>query len=195
MNRKYFSDLSLCVPALVAVLAVSAISGCGGDDDDGNSPNGTTTSSPAANNSTDGGAADADGSNGGETGDGQSSKTAFIKEADAICRRVQSETAQEIDNLLESAKGPSGEAKALSEAAETVLAPHLEEQVRDIQTLDTPPSADGAANAVIVGTEEVIEVAENDPQKFAEGSIRALERLIQNAERQGFAICGPITPR
>jgi hypothetical protein len=108
---------------------------------------------------------------------------------------VQSETAQEIDNLLESAKGPSGEVKALNEAVETVLVPHLEEQVRDIQALDTPPSAEGAAGAVIVGTEEVIEVAENDPQKFSEGSIRALEQLIQNTERQGFGICGPVTPR
>lgn len=174
---------------LLAVLAAALAAGCGGDDDEAGTMD-ADTAQPARE---DGGGSQDGGAEGGEddgTGDA-GSKPVFLEEADAICREVNERTASEFNEALAvEANGPQAEQRLQRKALAEVMVPRLEERIERISALDTPPSAQEAADVVVSGFERLLKAARTgDVQRFEAVVDNTLQKHIRAAERQGFEGC------
>jgi hypothetical protein len=193
MNQQKLSNQLIYIVAAMALLAALALSGCGGDDDDGTTAAGNTagttqSESPATNEAPNSGR-EGDGA-GGDQGSVDPAKEEFIAEADALCKKTRGRSRREILEYLDGERGKPS--TMYEEAADNVLIPQLEGLIQEIQSLSTPSSAEEAADALVVGWEQVIEAAEANPAQFAQESPKEVLNLEATAEQEGFAVCGPI---
>jgi hypothetical protein len=151
--------------ALLAALAIALVAaGCGGG---GSSTGGGSTES-----------------------EGAPTKTAFIKEADQVCGKAESELTKEVKAFAKEHNIPIGSEKP-SEAQQTelfqqVILPNIGKQGEELAAL-TPPAEDEATIEELTSTleSEVIEAEE-------EGGLgeEALAGATKLARAYGFKICG-----
>jgi hypothetical protein len=159
--------------ALATALAVAlTAAGCGGSDsgDSGEGDGGTTTAS------------------------GSVSKTAFIKEIDAVCTSVGKQTELEFTNYAKEnnialTKEPKLTPAQKEHIVDAILLPALHEQVGKIRSAEVPAGDQDQVAAIIKAIEEAIETAENDP-----AAVESPTKLLAGADKllrsYGFKVCG-----
>jgi hypothetical protein len=124
----------------------------------------------------------------------EASKAAFIKKADAICRRgyerMQDDLAPLFKNrqrALQILKHPS---KADYEAViDKVLIPNLSREVKEIRALGAPSGDEDRVEEILVAFEEGIETAENDPQAARNSSEAIFGIGKRLAGEYGLEVC------
>jgi hypothetical protein len=167
MDRRRLSAALLAALAIVLVAA-----GCGG----GGSSSGGTTGGGSTESETDGGAP---------------TKTAFIKEADQVCGKAETELTKEVKAFAKEEGIPLAGSEEPSEAQQTelfqqVILPNIGKQGEDLAAL-TPPAGDEATIEELTSTleQEVTEAEE-------EGGLgeEALAGATKLARAYGFKICG-----
>lgn len=177
------------VLALIALLALAAlVAGCGG----GSSSEGGSTTG------TEGGSAEAERDSGeSETSPGHSggpapTKAAFIREADAICRKADAAVTEEITEYAEENEIPISEGEEPNEDQQieifhAVVLPNIATQAEEIAAL-TPPKGDEETIEDLTNTlsEEVAEAEEENTAP--DGS--TLEGATKQAHAYGFKTCG-----
>ncbi len=199
------------VVALTALVAVAALGGCGGGT--GGSSGGAKTaangssSEPAEAKANEGGAKTAEGTGaGGEEGEGGGSSEAgngavegtepaprsgaeakFIKEADAICAKADADIRPPIDRYARKSLTLLG--KHAGEIVSEVLAPRLEQEIREVRALEVPAGAEADLEAVLESTQHMIDEARANPSKVVvEPHVLAGSERI--AKLHGFSKCG-----
>jgi hypothetical protein len=131
-------------PVFVAVF-VFVVAGCGG----GGTP--ADESATAAGKASDGNAT-------------QLSKTAFIKQADAICAEGREELSAAAQSVF-GAKDDEREGLELGLVGD-VLVPVLETEIDDLRAMGAPPGDEEEVDKIVDEMEEVLQVAEEEPQAF-----------------------------
>lgn len=147
---------------LGALAALAVIAGCGGGED-------TTDSSAIA-----------------------LSKTQFIKQGDAICKKGNEKNETEAEKFakengfeLESARKIQ-----LEELVEEVLIPGLDQQAKEIDALGPPEGDEERVEAIVVSLEDAAGEIEDEPSLAFEG--KALEEPSKLAADYGFQVCGEV---
>lgn len=145
---------------LTAALAIAALAvGCGGDDDQADSPasvNGGAVTERDSN------------SNGGETSGSERSsapvttsslnKPAFVKNANAICRRERARLLPEMNAYLKK-QGSDGTASGafLADMFRAVFIPSIEREMEAIRGLGAPAGDRQEVEAILVAQEAAVE--------------------------------------
>jgi hypothetical protein len=178
------------VLALIGLLALVLVAGCGGG----------TSTSPASNGTTpaEGGSAGEESKSGepgtasGNAGGPAPTKAAFIKEADEICGKADAKLTEEITEYAEKEEIPVSEGEEPNEEQQieifhAVVLPNIARQAEEIAAL-TPPKGDEGTIEDLTDTlsEEVAEAEETDSPP--DGS--SLEGATKKAHAYGLKTCG-----
>lgn len=192
--------------AILCLLAVVLVAGCGGGGGGGESSSGdeTTAAEETSAESQAGSEGEGSGSEGASSpgvgtpkeqkalhaaagGASPKTKAEYVKAADAVCTKAKSQIEYAIGKFI--GGDVSKLAKESSPIVEEVAIPRVEEEVAALQSLDVPAAASEAAQGLIAAQEKMIEEAEADPTAFlAEG--KASTEARKTAQQLGFAVCG-----
>jgi hypothetical protein len=117
-------------------------------------------------------------------------KTEFIEQGDAICKkgnrsseRQAEQFAEKNDFTLEKASN-----EQLEEAVAAVLAPNLNQQADELDALGAPEGDEEQVEEIIVSLEGAAEEIEDDPGIVFDGEV--LEEPGELAQDYGFKVCG-----
>jgi hypothetical protein len=117
-------------------------------------------------------------------------KTEFIKQGDAICKKGNDESEKEAeefaeDNGFELEKASK---EQLEEAVGEVLVPNLEQQIEELDALGAPEGDEDKVEAIITSLEDATGEIEDDPGIVFEGDV--LQKPSKLADEYGFKVCG-----
>jgi len=117
-------------------------------------------------------------------------KTEFIEQGDAICKKGNDQSEKEAeefaeDNHFELEKANKDQ---LEEAVSEVLVPNLERQTEELDALGAPKGDEDEVEAIIVSLEDATGEIEDDPGVVFQGEV--LEKPSKLAEDYGFKVCG-----
>lgn len=117
-------------------------------------------------------------------------KTEFIKQGDAICKKGNSESEKEAEEFAEDNDFELEKAskEQLEEAVGEVLVPNLERQTEELDALGAPEGDEEKVDAIIVSLEDATGEIEDDPGIVFQGDV--LKKPSQLAEAYGFKVCG-----
>ena len=148
---------------VVCALAGGLIAaGCGGDDDNSDSTdNGATTAVETL------------------------SKSAFIQEADQICK----EGNDQIDQAGKSLGGNPSDAEIQSFIDETV-APNVENQLDQIRALGIPEGDEAQVNAILDAAQEAVDKIKSDPSVITDNGPDPFAEANKLAKEYGLSTCG-----
>jgi hypothetical protein len=152
--------------ALAAVAVALVVAGCGGGD--------SSTSSSA----------------------GTISKEAFIKKADAICKKGSEQMQQGFATYLRKNKKSIVALRHPSKADYEgliggVLIPNLEREIEAIRALGAPSGDEQRIEEILTALEEGIETAENDPKAVTHSSSEVIFGIGSRlAKEYGLEVCG-----
>jgi FtsZ-interacting cell division protein ZipA len=133
---------------------------------------------------------------GGSSDDETSSltKTQFIAQADAICKKGNTEIESEVEsfaekNGIEENEEPSKAQQA--EVSETILAPNIENQAEEIRALEAPSGDEDEVSAMLDSLEEGVEEVEANPQApFESKQPNPFGAANKLAGEYGLRVCG-----
>jgi hypothetical protein len=147
--------------ALAALVALAAlIAGCGGGDDSTTDETVTLT------------------------------KTEFIKQGDAICKKGNDQSEKEAEEFAEENGFTLEKASKdqIEEAVVEVLVPNLNRQAQELDELGAPEGDEEQAEEIIVSLEKAAGEIEDEPSAVFEG--KALKEPGNLADEYGFKVCG-----
>jgi len=147
------------IALIVGALAVGLIAGCGSSSDD------SSTSSLT--------------------------KAEFIKQGDVICTKHHETFENELRAFLKKSGANKGieSADALSEFAQTKLAPVFSSEAEELRALGAPSGEEEEVNAILDPLEEGIEELENNSAKLGKETPAGIEKANNSAEKFGFKVC------
>jgi hypothetical protein len=164
--------------ALFALLAMAVIvAGCGGGDDSTGSSTADTTGSSTSESSDSGGAP---------------TKAAFIKEADEVCSKAETELSEEIvayaeDNGIDLEKEEEPSKDQQVEIYEQIVLPNIARQAEELEALTPPAGEEDTVEDITSTLTSEVEEAEEDPSNLDSGT---LEGASKKAQAYGLTSCG-----
>ncbi len=131
----------------------------------------------------------------GDSSTGTISKEAFIRKADAICKKgneqLQKGFAAYLRNNKKSILALRHPSKADYEGLiGGVLVPNLEKEIKAIRALGAPSGDEDRIEAMLAALEEGIETAENDPKAVTHSSEAIFGIGARMAKEYGLEVCG-----
>lgn len=158
--------------AVVAVVSLSIVVGCGDDDD----------------------SAGAGGANGGQeitVEAGSLSKPEFVKRADKLCKEARARYKRDFDDFVGSdiptPASPLKPSKA-AKLVDTVLVPHFRKLVDQINALGAPKGDEGKVAAFLNTLQQRLDQAEAQPAKFIK-ELSPLSAAVRKARTYGLVGC------
>lgn len=147
------------------------------------------------------------GSSGGDTGTAgdataPSSKSEFIKSADAVCaggeKQAETEYAAYLkkNNISKATESKETEAKIEARAVEvieTIAIPLYKQQAKELRALIPPEGDEKTVAAYLDAVDEGIEKAAEEPQAVFTGTSTAFDQAGKLAQEYGFKVCGSKT--
>jgi hypothetical protein len=118
------------------------------------------------------------------------SKAAFIKEADAVCKKGTERMQLAILDFLKqhNVKRPN---KAQSEKlVGTTIVPSVQTELKELKKLDAPEGDEERVNAIISALEEGLEIAEDNPEAVVGSSDAVFGISGRLAGEYGAEVCG-----
>jgi hypothetical protein len=117
-------------------------------------------------------------------------KTEFIKQGDAICKKSNDESEKEAEEFAKDNDFSLEKAskEQLEEAVSAVLVPSLERQAEELDALGAPEGDEDEVEAIIVSLEDATAEVEDDPGVVFQGEV--LKKPSKLAEDYGFKVCG-----
>ena len=117
-------------------------------------------------------------------------KTEFIKQGDAICKKGNDESEKEAEEFAEENGFTLEKAseEQLEDAVSEVLVSNLNRQVEELDALGAPEGDEDQVEEIIVSLEGAVEEIEDDPGTVFEGEV--LKEPSELAEDYGFKVCG-----
>jgi hypothetical protein len=117
-------------------------------------------------------------------------KTEFIKQGDAICKKGDDQSEKEAEEFAEDNDFSLEKAskEQLEETVGEVLVPSLERQAEELDALGAPEGDEKKVEAIIVSLEDATAKIEDDPGLIFQGKV--LEKPSKLAEDYGFKVCG-----
>ncbi len=148
--------------ALAALVALAAVAGCGGGDS-------TTDSTTVV-----------------------LTKTAFIKQGDAICSKANDKNETEAREFAKDHDfDPEGASKdQLEQLVEGVLVPSLNQQAEELDALGAPEGDEEQVEAIVVALEDAAGEIEDEPSLAFEAKV--LGKPTRLAAEYGFKVCGKV---
>jgi hypothetical protein len=117
------------------------------------------------------------------------SAEAFLAAADEICKARREDTRQGLSDFTK--VGLSNLEDAAKKIVDELVIPSLESEMREIEALNPPASADGAVSALFAGIEGMIASGKAEPRNFIlKGD--AVASSEEAAKQNGFTVCGGI---
>jgi hypothetical protein len=119
-------------------------------------------------------------------------KVAYIKKADAICRRYVGRMSEK--NADFSAKRGGRDVafdniEAVEEYSEDILIPEKEREIEELSGLGVPEGDEEEIGAIFDAYDEGIEVAEEDPRRAVNSSFGVFSYSTSLAEKYGLVFC------
>ncbi|HEU4463219.1 MAG TPA: hypothetical protein VFR75_11565 [Solirubrobacterales bacterium] len=117
-------------------------------------------------------------------------KTEFIKQGDAICKKGNDQSEKEAEEFAEENDFTLEKAsdEQLEEAVSEVLAPNLNQQAEELDGLGAPEGDEEQVEEIIVSLEGAADEIEDDPKIVFDGEV--LKEPSEMAEDYGFEVCG-----
>ncbi len=120
-------------------------------------------------------------------------KAEFIAQADAICKKGNSEIESGIEDFekevgLGENEEPTKAQKV--EASETVLIPEIKNQAEKLRNLEAPSKDEAEITAMLDALDEGVEEAEADPESLFTSSTAPFESANKMAKEYGLKVCG-----
>jgi ABC-type glycerol-3-phosphate transport system substrate-binding protein len=117
-------------------------------------------------------------------------KTEFIKQGDAICKKGNDESEKEAKEFAEENGFDLEKAsnEQLEEAVSEVLVSNLNGQVEELDALGAPEGDEDQVEEIVVSLEGAVEEIEDDPGVVFDGKV--LEEPGELAQDYGFKVCG-----
>jgi hypothetical protein len=117
-------------------------------------------------------------------------KTEFIKQGDAICKKGNDESEKEAEEFAEDNDFELEKAskEQLEEAVGEVLVPNLERQIEELDALGAPKGDEDQVEAIITSLEDATGEIEDDPGIVFKGDV--LKKPSELADDYGFKVCG-----
>jgi hypothetical protein len=117
-------------------------------------------------------------------------KTEFIKQGDAICKKGNDQSEKEAEEFAEDNDFTLEKAskEQLEEAVAEVLVPNLNQQAEELDALGAPEGDEEQVEEIIVSLEGAADEIEDEPGSVFEGEV--LEEPTKLAKAYGFKVCG-----
>jgi len=120
-------------------------------------------------------------------------KTEFIKQADAICKKEEAKIGGEFkafakENDIPLDKEPNNEQS--EELVEEILIPNVQNQADGIRELGTPSGDEDKVEAILDALDEGIEEAEEDPGALFASESDPFAKANKLASGYGLEVCG-----
>ena len=117
--------------------------------------------------------------------DDELTKSQFIKQADAICKKGNKRIDAVAKDTFSSNKQPS---KAqLTKFASDTLIPDIQRQVDDVRDLDEPSADEDQVNAFLDSAQAELDKGEKDPLYMT--SDKSFSKTNQLGKQYGFKVC------
>ena len=137
------------------------------------------------------------------SGSGEQSKSAWLAQANEICRAEMEDVAplnKDLDRLNDSGLSAPKQIAEFAAILRKVL-PKSEETIRELRELEPPSEDSNAIEAVLAKNEETLELIDRTAEEMEEGSIGkakllSLKAAMSNrtaqwmAQREGLKLCG-----
>lgn len=123
------------------------------------------------------------------------SKGEFIKRADAVCAKGETEVQTKFAAYQKTHKVKARESKSeiedkKAEIIETIAVPSYQKRLDDIAALGIPDGDEAEIEEFVDAANEGIENAEKDPGPVYDGTSKAFAKVDKIAEEYGFEVCG-----
>jgi len=117
-------------------------------------------------------------------------KTEFIKQGDAICKKGNDQSEKEAEEYAEDNDFTLEKAskEQLEEAVAEVLVPNLNQQAEELNDLGAPEGDEKQVEEIIVSLEDAAGEIEDDPGLVFDNEV--LEEPSELADDYGFKVCG-----
>ncbi len=121
-------------------------------------------------------------------------KTQFVAQADAICKKGNAEIESEVEAFQEeNGLGENDEPSKAQQAelSETILAPNVKNQAEEIRALEAPSGDEGEITAMLDALDEGVEEVEANPQApFESNQASPFGPANKMAKEYGLKVCG-----
>ena len=125
------------------------------------------------------------------TGASPIAKAAFVKKADAICKKSSERLATGFVLFLKKHKNVKRPSEAeYEQLVGTILVPNVEREVKELRALGAPSGDEDRVGEIIEALEEGIETAESDPKAVAGSSDAVFGIASRLAKEYGLEVCG-----
>jgi hypothetical protein len=117
-------------------------------------------------------------------------KTEFIKQGDAICKKGNDQSEKEAEEFAEENDFTLEKAskEQIEEAVAEVLVPNLEKQAEELDELGAPEGDEEQVEEIITSLEKAAGEIEDEPSAIFEGQV--LKKPSELADDYGFKVCG-----
>jgi hypothetical protein len=117
-------------------------------------------------------------------------KTEFIKQGDAICKKGNDQSEKEAEEFAEENDFTLEKASKdqIEEAVVEVLVPNLNQQAEELDELGAPEGDEEQVEEIVVSLEKAAGEIEDEPSAVFEG--KALKEPSKLADDYGFKVCG-----
>jgi len=117
-------------------------------------------------------------------------KTEFIKQGDAICKKGNDQSEKEAEEFAEENGFTLEKASKdqLEEAVAEVLVPNVNQQAQELDELGAPEGDEEQVEEIIVSLEGAAGEIEDEPSAVFEGKV--LKEPTELAKDYGFKVCG-----
>lgn len=134
------------------------------------------------------------GSNSNSSSTASLTKPEFVKKANAICASGEKEIEGEFETFAKAhnlSKGKPPSRAEAEEAANTILIPKVEKQVKEIRALGAPEGESAKVDEILSAVEAAIEKAKQDPAAFIEEEGKGVFADANRMAREyGLTTCG-----
>lgn len=117
-------------------------------------------------------------------------KTEFIKQGDAICKKGNDQSEKEAEEYAEENDFTLEKAskEQIEDAVKAVLVPNLNRQAEELDQLGAPEGDEDQVEEIIVSLEGAADEIEDEPSAVFEGEV--LKEPTKLAKAYGFKVCG-----
>jgi hypothetical protein len=130
---------------------------------------------------------------GGGSAEAAPSKAEFIKQADAICKRMDLALIGKLRQLEQSYPGGRATEAVLVNFLRGIILPAIQKEVEDLETLQPPEGDEKKIQAITTGIEAGISGVEEDPKSAVTDLRGPFLHAIKLADEYGFKQCNEPT--
>lgn len=122
--------------------------------------------------------------------EGSVTKTHYVKEADAVCKKGEEELQADFATFLKEKENVKKATEAdYTELLEKVIAPNISAEVEELRELDVPQGDASQVEAMINAREESLSTAESEPKAVVAKSEEVFGHASKLASEYGLEAC------